>query len=369
MPRIPLSYTPIDEEKIAGVLRRYAGKQHGELITDFEKAIASITGARYVVALNSGTASIHLALKALDVGKDDEVLTSTFTYVASVNPVVYQGGIPVLIDSEADTWNMDPALLEAAIRDRGKKPKAIIVVHGYGVPAKMNDIITIAQKYRIPVIEDAAEALGSTFQGSHLGTLTEVGILSFNNNKIVTTYGGGALLTNNEKIYRQVLHWASQSRENKSYYEHLEIGYNYRMSPLNAACGLAQLEEFNPLLRDKKRVSELYKKEFSVNPDVHFVRESEGTSSNHWLTTILIKSLKKTGITIEQIQRILQDHGIETRPLWKPMHLQPLYKAAPFYGTIISEQLFYEGLCLPSGNTITPEDVRSIAKIILDKLN
>lgn len=365
---IPLSYTPIDEQSLTAVLKRYSAKPHAQLISDFENAIAIATGSRYVVALNSGTAAIHMALKALKVGPGDEVLAPSFTYVASVNPILYQGAIPVLIDSEPQTWNMDPEVLETAIKARVKKPKAIIVVHGYGVPAKMDEIVSISTKYAIPVIEDAAEALGSTYNGIHLGTLTEVGVLSFNNNKIVTTYGGGALLTNDEKLYKEVLHWSAQSREQKTYYEHLEIGYNYRMSSLNAAYGLAQMTELKTLIDNRVRVHDSYKRELSVNGDIIFPGNDLKACTNHWLTTILIKSLKANNTSIEQIQQALFERKIESRPLWKPMHLQPLYKNADFYGANISERLFAEGLCLPSGKDLTQNEIKIVSGIILDIL-
>lgn len=367
MYKIPLSYTPIDEQKLSSVLRRYENRPHTALILDFEEAIARITGARYVVAMNSGTASLHLALRALGVGKGDDVLAPSFTYVASVNPVLYQGGVPVLVDSERDTWNMDPALLEKAILTRKKKAKAIVVVHGYGMPANMREIIRISEKYDIPVVEDAAEALGSFYEGKHLGTLTSVGILSFNNNKIVTTYGGGALMTNDEALYRRVLHWASQSRENKSYYEHCEVGFNYRMSALNAAYGLASLAALTELVEHKKRVLDLYKQELSVEPAITFQHAPAGYGANHWLTTILITSVRGHN-DISQVQEALFAQGIESRPLWRPMHLQPLYQDADFYGTGVSDKLFQTGLCLPSGKELGRNEIRGISRIILEAI-
>lgn len=365
--KIPLSYSPIDEQKLSSVLRRYEDRPHTALVVDFEEAIAAITGARYVVALNSGTASLHLALRALAVEKNDDVLASSFTYVASVNPVLYQAAIPVLIDSERDTWNMDPALLEKAILAREKKAKAIVVVHGYGMPANMREIMRISEKYDIPVVEDAAEALGSYYAGRHLGTLTPVGILSFNNNKIVTTYGGGALMTNDEATYRRVLHWASQSRENKSYYEHVEIGFNYRMSALNAAYGLASLTELSDRVEHKKRVFELYKQELSAEPAITFLSAPPGSDANHWLTTILITSVRDHA-DISRVQQALAEKGIESRPLWRPMHLQPLYENADFYGSGVSEDLFQTGLCLPSGKDLGRNEIRGISRIILEAI-
>jgi len=367
MYKIPLSYTPIDERKLSAILRRYENRPHTALVQDFEETIAGITGARYVVAMNSGTASLHLALRALEVGKDDDVLAPTFTYVASVNPVLYQGAVPVLIDSERNTWNIDPVLLEEAILAREKKAKAIVVVHGYGMPANMGEIIRISEKYNIPVVEDAAEALGSYYKGKHLGTLTSVGVLSFNNNKIVTTYGGGALMTNDEALYRRVLHWASQSRENKSYYEHCEVGFNYRMSALNAAYGLASLDGLNELVEHKKSVLDLYKQELSAEPAIAFQQAPAGYDANHWLTTILITSARDH-TDISQIQQSLAAQGIESRPLWRPMHLQPLYQDADFYGAGVSDRLFQTGLCLPSGKELGRNEIRGISRIILEAI-
>ncbi|HLZ17077.1 MAG TPA: aminotransferase class I/II-fold pyridoxal phosphate-dependent enzyme, partial [Cyclobacteriaceae bacterium] len=239
---IPLSYNPIPTEALLSVLNAYSNRNHNDLVTDFEKRICSITGAQYAIALNSGTAAIHLGLKALEVEADDLVMVSTFTYVASVNPIRYLGAIPFFIDSGSDDWNMDPPLLAEGIEQcirAGKKPKAILVVHTYGMPAKMKEIRLIAGRYQIPVLEDAAEAMGSTYDGKHAGTLTEIGIFSFNNNKLLTTYGGGALLTNSRTVAANINLWAGQSRDNLPFYEHREIGFNYKMSPLSAAAGLA----------------------------------------------------------------------------------------------------------------------------------
>jgi len=365
--RFPLSYTPIDEQAIGTVLRRYAGVQHAELITDFEKEISRITGVRYVAAVNSGTAAIHLALKALNVSSGDKVATSTFTYVASVNPILYQGAIPILIDSESDTWNMDPELLETALKEN-EPVKAIVVVHGYGVPAKMDDILTLSRKYNVPVIEDAAEALGSTYREKHLGTLADIGVLSFNNNKIITTYGGGAVLTNDEAIHKRVVHWASQSRENKPYYEHLELGYNYRMSPLNAACGVAYLNKLPALLQGKREILNRYRNELAKCQEITFPIDSSSASPNHWLTTILVDSRGKTVFDGDSIVKQLANGGIETRRLWNPMHVQPLYTNAQFYSSGTSENLFKKGLCLPSGKELSSDDISIISTALIDAL-
>lgn len=236
--KIPLSYNPIPTEALVNVLDAYKDKHHQTIIDDFEKEICTITGSSYAVALNSGTSAIHLGLKLLGVGKGDIVICPTFTYIASVNPVLYLGAEPVFVDCELQTWCMDPGLLEEALSDlerKGKKPKAIVVVYAYGMPGRIDALVAIAKRYDVPILEDAAEALGSTSQGRHMGTIGDVGIISFNNNKIVTTYGGGALLVKTKAEYNKVLFWATQAREDKPYYEHNEIGFNYRMGPLNAA--------------------------------------------------------------------------------------------------------------------------------------
>lgn len=366
--RIPLSYTPIDEEAIGTVLRQYTKTSHAELIADFEGEISRITGARYVVAVNSGTAAIHLALKALNVGAGHKVATSAFTYVASVNPVLYQGAEPVLIDSEADTWNIDPDLLEKCLRDEAGKIKAIVVVHGYGVPAKMDEILSVARKYDVPVIEDAAEALGSTYRGIHLGALSDIGILSFNNNKIITTYGGGAVLTNDEATYKRIVYWASQSRVNKPYYEHLELGYNYRMSPLNATCGLAYISTLPSVLQQRANVRDQYRHAFTDGSFVSFPLPQPNAKPNYWLTTLLLDALEKRGKSVLDVVADMAAKGIETRPLWNPMHRQPLYSKMKFYGSGVSDLLFRKGVCLPSGKELLPDTVVSIAEALMESL-
>ena len=260
--RIPLSHTSIDFKGLSGVLSRFEGEPHEEVIKEFENRIGELTSAPYVVALNSGTAAIHMALKALGVTTGDRVPVSTFTYVGSVNPILYLNANPIFIDSEETTWNLDPDLLEKCLKDfsdKGKLPKAMIVVHGYGMPAKMDEILLISKKFDVPIIEDAAEALGGYHKKRSLGSIGDIGILSFNNNKAFTTFGGGALLTKSMAIYERVKFWATQARESFSYYEHKEVGYNYRMSPLNAACGIALLEEVDSILANRRSAFERYK--------------------------------------------------------------------------------------------------------------
>jgi dTDP-4-amino-4,6-dideoxygalactose transaminase len=299
-----------------------------------------------VVALNSGTAALHLAMKILGVQKNDEVMASTFTYVATINPILYEGGIPVFVDSEAESWNINPNLLEKALLDRhgkGKVPKAMLVVHTYGNPASMHHIIELSQHYRVPIIEDAAEGLGSTFNGKHVGTLGSMGVLSFNNNKIATTFGGGALLTDNEDFYRKAIFWASQSREDLPYYKHYEVGYNYRMGPLNAAYGLSELEVIGSKVQMRRNNFEVYRKELGEMG--LFQQELSGASSNRWLSAMNFKSARQNP---EWMSKLVDD-GIEIRMLWNPMHKQPLLQHFEQYTDHTSEQLFTSGFCLPSG--------------------
>jgi dTDP-4-amino-4,6-dideoxygalactose transaminase len=346
--QIPLSYNQVDPESIKAVLDQYRGRHHREIVADFESQIKSKTGAGHALALNTGTAAIHLALRLLGVGSGDEVLTSTFTYVATANPILYVGGVPVFIDSERETWNMDPDLLETAVKDRikkGKKPKAILVVHCYGMPAMMSEIASISRQYEIPIIEDAAEALGSTIDGKHVGTFGAIGVLSFNNNKIVTTYGGGALLTNSDNFYKTAQFWASQSREDMLYYLHKEQGFNYSMSPLNAACGLSQLKDLQNKVDARRATYHAYKKNL-MSDGVEFTEEKDGFFSNRWLTTVILKDEKVQS----KASKELLGAGIEIRPVWNPMHKQPLFKDCKGYLNGVSDELFSRALCLPSHN-------------------
>lgn len=366
--RIPLSYNPIIAEDLTALLHQYDGLHHDVLITGFEKRLADITQSPYVVALNSGTAAIHLGLKALGVGSGDEVLVSTFTYVASINPILYLNARPIFIDSELETWNMDPELLEKAIQGRiqvGVKPKAILVVHGYGMPAKMKEIMAIASRYEIAVLEDAAEALGSTFDNRPLGTLGDIGIISFNNNKSITTYGGGALLAKDRELARKVLLWCSQSREDKPFYEHKEIGFGYRMSPLNAAYGLVGLEKFESKISKRRAIYEMYYKALRDFSGVNFTPERAGYCSNRWLTTVLFD---KTRAQPREIADALAEKSIETRPLWNPMHKQPVFRREKAILSGISEYLFSTGLALPSGDSLTQAHILEVMEVIKNKL-
>lgn len=333
----------------------------GPHLNDFEINLSKISDNKHVAALGSGTSAIHLALILLGIERNDEVICSSFTFSASANPIVYQGAKPVFIDSEIDTWNMCPESLEIAIKDRlqnGIKPKVIVIVHLYGMPAKMNEIIAVARRYNIPIIEDAAEGLGSTYFNKPLGTLTEFGVYSFNGNKIITTSGGGALISSNEDSIKKAKFLATQARDNAPHYEHSHIGYNYRLSNVSAAIGLGQLEVLQERVEKRREIFDYYKKELSDIKEISFVDEPNGFYSNRWLTTILLSEDSK--VSREDLRLNLQLDNIESRPLWKPMHLQPIFSSCKYYGTNNAEYLFKYGLCLPSGSNMTETDLRRI---------
>lgn len=339
----------------------------GPHIAAFERELASYNSISHCAVLSSGTAAIHLALIILGVQRGDEIICSTFTFSGSCNPIAYLGAVPVFVDSERTTWNMDPQLLEEAILDRmrqtKKKPKAIILVHLYGMPAQVDDILSLGRKYDIPVIEDAAEALGSTVNGKKLGTFGDLGIYSFNGNKIITTSGGGALVSNNEEWIRQARFLATQARDPFPHYEHSQVGYNYRMSNVCAAIGRGQLLVLNDRIKGRRKHFAQYRQELGVSGHFEFLEEPMGAFSNRWLTTILIRT-EKTAINREAIRISLENANIESRPLWKPMHLQPVFKNSPAYTSGISEQLFDTGLCLPSGTQMSEADVTRIIEIL-----
>jgi dTDP-4-amino-4,6-dideoxygalactose transaminase len=361
-----ISYNPIDSANLEQVLNSYNGRHHNEIVSGFEDELKEVTGSPHALALNSGTSAIHLALRLLGIGPGDEILASTFTYVATINPILYERGVPVFIDSEKDTWNMDPNLLEDAIQKRvksGKLPKAILVVHCYGVASKMDEILSVSRRYQIPVIEDAAEALGSEINKKKLGTLGMMGVLSFNNNKIVTTYGGGALLTASEDLYKRASQLSSQSREPLPYYFHRETGYNYKMSPLNAACGISQLKGLNDKINFRRASFQRYFENLSKLP-VEFAKEMSGAFSNRWISAIAFKS----GDVKRRIEKEMLSHGIEVRPLWNPMHKQPVFKDYSTFGGSVSESLFERGLCLPSNvsESAVDEVVELINRFMID---
>jgi dTDP-4-amino-4,6-dideoxygalactose transaminase len=289
------------------------------------------------------------------------------TFSASANPILYQHGTPVFVDSEPDTWNMDPSVLEAAVKRRiakGKRPKAIIPVHLYGMPAKMEAIMSIAEKYEIPVVEDAAEALGSSINGKKCGTFGEMAILSFNGNKIITTSGGGALVSKNESYIKKATFLATQARDPAPHYQHSEVGYNYRMSNICAGIGRGQMEVLPDRIEQRRKNFAFYKECLRDLPGISFVEEPEGFFSNRWLTTILIDPKESGGVTREDVRLALEKENIESRPLWKPMHLQPVFKGTPYYGGNVSETLFEKGLCLPSGSNLREDELESVVKCI-----
>ena len=359
-----------------------------------------------VVALSAGTAAVHLALIACGVGPGDEVIVQSFTFCASSHPITYLGGTPVFVDSEPETWNMDPELLEAAIKDRiaktGRKPKAIVPVYLYGMPAKIGESMEIARRYEIPVIEDAAEGFGSTYHGQVVGTFGEYGVLSFNGNKMITTSGGGALICPSKAAKERIMWLATQAREAYPYYQHEAIGYNYRMSNICAGIGRGQMTVADSHIAHHRHVADLYREAFSEVDGIDFHEEVEGMASNYWLSTILLdEKLKVRGEemayaeavngavggaagvvhgggavhtdcepnrNVEALRIALDKEGIESRPLWKPMHKQPVYKDAPAYVNGVSEGLFKRGLCLPSGPMVSDADVRRIIRTIVDKV-
>ena len=337
----------------------------GPHLDRFEEKISQISNNYDVAALSSGTAAIHFALILLGIKKNDIVICSSFTFSASVNPIIYQGAKPVFIDSETETWNMDPVLLEKAIKDyvkSGKKPKAIILVHLYGYPAKINEILNISNKYDIPIIEDAAEAIGSKYNNQPLGTFGEIGIFSFNGNKIITTSSGGALISQNKKYVEKAKFLSTQARDDFPHYEHSEIGYNYRMSNVCAAIGIGQIEVLESRVEKRRYIYNYYRKNLSSIPFISFVDNIDGYYSNRWLTTILISN--KSVINREDIRLELLKNNIESRPLWKPMHIQPIFNTCDAYINGVSEDLFKRGLCLPSGSSMDENDLLRVVQII-----
>ena len=345
----------------------------GPHIDLFEKKLSNIHHNRHVAALQSGTSAIHLALNLVGVNHDDIVLCQSFTFVGSVNPIRYLGAVPNFIDSEVETWNMCPNYLEKAIIKNlkfGKKPKAIIVVNLYGMPAKMLDIMKLSEKYDIPVIEDAAESLGSKINGKMTGCFGDYGILSFNGNKIITTSGGGALLSKDNEKIKRVKYLATQAKQNNfHHYEHTEIGYNYRISNISAAIGLGQLSVLNERIKKRREIHDFYFQILGEVDGISFLNEPQGFFSNRWLTTIIIDKLKFSNIDREKVRIELLKENIESRPLWKPMHMQPIYKNCSFYGTDTCEKIFNNGLCLPSGSSLDEYDKERIRKILSNIFN
>ncbi|MEX6626279.1 DegT/DnrJ/EryC1/StrS family aminotransferase [Tenacibaculum salmonis] len=340
----------------------------GPNVNGFEKDLENYIGENSSVAcLVSGTSAIHLALVLSEVGLNDDVICQSMTFSASANPIKYQGANPVFIDSEKDTWNMCPIALEEAIEkgiSKGKKPKAIIVVHLYGMPAKMDEISAISKKYDISLIEDAAEALGATYKGQKCGTFGDFGILSFNGNKIITTSGGGALVCKSEKDKQKAVFLATQSRDDAAHYQHSEVGYNYRMSNVVAGIGRGQMEVLDKHIGYRRANNEFYQELFkNVDGITVFKEPTQDYYSNHWLSAIIVDE-NITGFSREDLRLSLLEDNIESRPLWKPMHLQPVFESTDYYGTDVSEKLFNDGLCLPSGSNLTADDRNRIQEAV-----
>lgn len=341
----------------------------GPNVDGFEKDLEGFLGKdKHIVALGSGTAAIHLALIQLGVGPGDEVICQSFTFSASANPIKYLGAEPVFVDSEAETWNMSPEFLREAIEDRiaktGKKPKAIIPVHLYGMPAKMDEIVSIANGFGIPVLEDAAEALGSEYKGRKCGTFGEFACLSFNGNKMITTSGGGALVCSTKEEANRTKFLATQARDNAPHYQHSHVGYNYRLSNICAGIGRGQMMVLDDHVERRREIHALYRNELSMLPGVTvFDNPSEEFHSNHWLTCIVVDP-NVAGFSREELRLKMEEENIETRPLWKPMHLQPVFAGTAYYGDGTAEKLFNDGLCLPSGSSLTNGDISRVIAVV-----
>ena len=351
----------------------------GPNLTGFEADICQATGAAHCVALSSGTAAIHLGLILLGVGPGDEVLCPSFTFVATANPILYLGATPVFVDSEPDTWNLCPSRLREAIVDRlarGKKPKVLLLVHLYGMPARLPEILALAQEFDIPILEDAAEALGSTFNKQPLGSFGAVGVFSFNGNKILTTSGGGALVTDDAALAKKARFLATQAKDDAPHYQHSEVGYNYRLSNILAGIGRGQMGLLDERVKRRREIFAWYKEHLAGLPGltVALAPEPAGSRSNRWLTTILLQNTnpadgsRLTAATPETMRLHLETHNVESRPLWKPLHLQPLFQTAPMYGGAVCADLFARGLCLPSGTAMTDVDLRRVADAVKEAL-
>lgn len=365
-PKIYLSSPHMGEDELSNVQEAFATNwisPEGPFIGQFENDLAVYCGTAGAGVVQSGTAAIHLALRLLEIQQGDLILCQSFTFIGSSNPILYEKATPVFIDSEASTWNMCPNALEEAIIDqkkKGKHPKAIVVVHLYGMPAKINEIMAIAHRYNIPVIEDAAEALGSYIDGKACGSFGDFGILSFNGNKIITTSGGGALLSNNLDALQKARFLATQAKDNAPHYEHTQMGYNYRMSNIAAAIGVGQLKVLDQRVAARRANHDFYQALLANVEGIQFLDEPEGYFSNRWLSCIIIDSAV-TGVSREDLRLALEKVNIESRPLWKPMHMQPLFANNDYYGTDFIEKLFIDGICLPSGSNLTPQEKERIS--------
>ena len=340
----------------------------GPNVSGFENDLENFIGnGSHIAALSSGTAALHLGLILLGVKAGDEVICQSFTFSASANPIMYVGATPVFVDSEPDTWNMSPDFLEAAIKDRiskGRKPKAIIAVHLYGMPYKVDEIRAVANRYQIPVLEDSAEALGSTYKGQMCGTFGDIGVLSFNGNKIITTSGGGALVAKTSALKEKAVFLATQARDNAPHYQHSEVGYNYRLSNICAGIGRGQMEVLAKHIELRREMHQFYIDLFkNISSVTVFSEPSSEMHSNHWLTAILIDPAQ-SGKSREDLRLALEANNIESRPLWKPMHMQPVFENYPYYGGNVAEILFENGLCLPSGSNLTDDDRQRIKSVV-----
>ncbi|HTG66156.1 MAG TPA: DegT/DnrJ/EryC1/StrS family aminotransferase [Flavobacterium sp.] len=342
----------------------------GANIDAFEQDLEAYLGSRHVLLLNSGTAALHLGLVLLGVQAGDEVICQSMTFAASANPILYLGATPVFVDSEAESWNLCPITLEEAIVDRiakGKKPKAIIAIHLYGIPYEIEAIRAVADTYEIPILEDSAEALGSSYKGQKCGTFGDVAVFSFNGSKIITTSGGGALIISSEKLKERALFLATQAKDDAPYYQHSEVGYNYRMSNICAGIGRGQMEVLDSRIELRRSMHEFYVELFTAidGVDVFTVADDE-CFTNYWLSTILIDPEITNGISCETLRLAFKEANIESRPLWKPMHLQPVFSSYPYYGGTVAEFLFKRGLCLPSGSNLTDDDRIRIKTVVLE---
>ncbi|SFB41526.1 DegT/DnrJ/EryC1/StrS family aminotransferase [Algoriphagus aquimarinus] len=343
----------------------------GSFINKFESKLSRRLKSHECVALNSGTSALHLAMVLLGIGAGDEVICQSFTFCASANPIVYLGASPIFVDSEKSSWNICPEILEDTILSRiskGKKPKAIVVVHLFGMPAKMREIMEISTKYNIPILEDAAEAVGSKYLDKSCGTFGEIGVFSFNGNKIITSGGGGALISDDTALIQRAKHLSTQAREDLPYYHHLEIGYNFKMNNLAASIGLAQLEQLDSFIRKRRAINANYRSLLKDFVGISFQTEGKESKSNYWLTAILIDK-EKTGFSNNQLRNSLMKKGIESRFLWKPLHTQPIFNKTSYYGGSLSEKLFENGLCLPSSVNLSFQDQEMIVEIMHEELS
>ncbi len=357
----PPHLSPNHLQRLAALTDARAGTE------PFEQALCAVTGAKYALATASGTAALHLAMAALGVSAGDVVLCQSLTFVGGANPILYQNATPIFIDSEPVTWNLCPDALETALRQldrQGKRPKAIVVTDLFGMPAQWGELLAVADRFGVPVVEDAAEALGSVYRGRACGTFGRVGVLSFNLNKIMTTTGGGALLSNDKRLIDTARHLANQARDPAPHYQHTDLGFNYRMSHLLAELGRVQLPELPDRVAHRRGVFEQYRYQLSGQLGFDFQPELPDSQSNRWLTALAI-SPKEAGISVAELRLRLAERGIEARPVWKPMHRQPLYAGAAFVGGGMADRLFDTGICLPSGAMLTEADQQRVTDVIL----